>query len=173
MNAESGNQKESSRSTRDGTAANVRLRDVARDDLPTLYEDQLDPEANRMALTHPRSAVDFDAHWERVLENPNVVVKSILVGDMLAGCISCFQSDGLDSVGYWIGREFWGKGVATRALELFLIGVTIRPLHTRVAVSNVASLRVLQKCGFVVVGSKMSPATERFLECEETILKLE
>ncbi len=97
-------------------------------------------ETIRLALTHPRSADAFDAHWESIFGDSSVVVRGIVVGRVLAGCISCFKSDGHDSIGYWIGKEFWGKGVATRALELLLVEVSIRPLHARVAVTNGASI---------------------------------
>jgi RimJ/RimL family protein N-acetyltransferase len=91
---------------------------------------------------------------------------------VLAGCISCFKHDGLDSVGYWVSKEFWGIGIASRALELLLKEIQSRPLHARVATSNRASLRVLQKCGFVVQSVQASPADERYLECEEALLVL-
>jgi RimJ/RimL family protein N-acetyltransferase len=150
----------------------VRLRGIERDDLPTLYEFQLDPEANRLAATNPRSPDAFDALWENVLRDSSFIVKAILVDDVLAGTISCFKSDGLDLVGYWIGREYWGRGIATQALKLLLVQVSVRPLHARVAVTNGASLRVLQKCGFNVTGYQQSPADNRYHECEEAILEL-
>jgi RimJ/RimL family protein N-acetyltransferase len=95
-----------------------------------------------------------------------------MVDGVLVGSISCFKMDNLDAVGYWIGRSFWGRGIATRALELLLAVVAIRPLHARVATSNGASLRVLQKCGFVVGRIQVSPADDRFPECEEAVLVL-
>jgi len=150
----------------------VQLRDIERNDLPRLYEYQLDPEANRLAATTPRSADAFDAHWVNALADSGVVAKAILLGNTVAGYVCSFKSDGLDLVGYWIGRDFWGQGVATRALELLLVQVRTRPLHARVAATNGASLRVLQKCGFTVTGYKQSPADDRYPECEEAILKL-
>jgi RimJ/RimL family protein N-acetyltransferase len=149
------------------------LRNVERDDLPRIYEFQLDPESNQVAVTIPRSAEAFAAHWENILRDPNIAPKAILVGDVLAGCISCFKMDGVDSVGYWLGKEFWGEGIASRALELLLIEVAIRPLHARVATSNCASLRVLEKCGFVVERVQISPADDRYPECEEAFLVLQ
>ena len=125
-----------------------------------------------MAMTNPRSADSFEIHWEKALADPDVTAKVISVRNVLAGCISCFKSDGLDSVGYWIGREFWGQGIASRALELLLEQVSVRPLHARVATGNRASLRVLQKCGFVVQSVQMSPADVRYQECEEAFLVL-
>jgi RimJ/RimL family protein N-acetyltransferase len=150
----------------------VRLRDIDRNDLTTLYEFQLDPIANQLAATNPRSVDAFDSHWAAILGDTSVVAKAILLDADLAGCVSCFKSDGFDSVGYWIGRQFWGQGVATRALRLLLTEVPVRPLHARVAVANVASMRVLQKCAFVIVRYQHSPGDDRFLECEEAILEL-
>lgn len=155
-----------------GGGVSVRLRRVESPDLPTLYEYQLDPEANRLAATNPRSADVFDSHWADALGDSSVIVNAIEVDDVLAGCISCFKSEGLDHVGYWIGRKFWGQGVATRALELLLAQVPLRPLHARVAVANGASLCVLQKCGFAITGYQHSPADDRYQECEEAILEL-
>jgi RimJ/RimL family protein N-acetyltransferase len=152
--------------------SHVRLRDIEQDDLPRIYEFNLDPDANRLAVTIPRSADAFAAHWEEVLADPHVVAKAISVSNVLAGYISCFKQDGFDAVGYWMGKEFWGLGIASRALELLLKEVPIRPLHARVATSNRASLRVLQKCGFVVQCVQVSPADDRFLECEEAFLVL-
>ena len=150
----------------------VRLRNVEQDDLPRLYEFNLEPDANCLAATIPRSADAFKARWENTLADPNVVAKAILVGNSLAGSIVCFKRDGLDEVGYWVGKDFWGNGIASRALELCLKEIQSRPLYARVATSNRASLRVLQKCGFVVERIHASPATDRYLECEEALLVL-
>jgi RimJ/RimL family protein N-acetyltransferase len=153
-------------------ADQIRLRDLQPGDLPRLYEFNLDPEANRLAATIPRSAAVFDAHWKTARAQPGVVVKAILLENVLAGYVSCFKQNGLDAVGYWVGREFWGQGIASKALELLLKEVAVRPLHARVATANRASLRVLEKCGFVVQCVEVSPASERFLECKEAFLIL-
>jgi len=150
----------------------IRLRDMEPGDLPRLYEFNLDPDANRLAGTIPRSADAFREHWDKVLAAPNIVVKAISVEGVLAGHITCFNLDGADAVGYWVGKEFWGKGVASRALELLLEEVSRRPLYARVATSNRASLRVLQKRGFTIQSTRVSPADDRILECEETVLVL-
>lgn len=150
----------------------VRLRNVERDDLPRMYEMQLDPESNRMAVTIPRSAEAFEAHWAKVLRDPSLTAKVILLGEKVVGAVSCFTHEGQVNVGYWVSRDHWGKGIASRALELLLLEVTTRPLYAHVATSNGASLRVLQKCGFVVERVQVSPASDRFPECEEALLVL-
>ncbi len=150
----------------------VRLREVVDADLPALFRHQLDPDANRMAVANPRDAEAFRAHWATVLADPAVISKAILADGVLVGRIGCFKMDGSDAVGYWIGREFWGRGFATRALALLLEDVPIRPLHARAAKSNVASIRVLERCGFAVTGYRMSPPDDLFPECEEALLVL-
>lgn len=150
----------------------VRLRDVGPDDLPRMYEMHADPESNRLAATIPRTSAAFDAHWAAVLQNPTFTAKAILVDGMFVGYVCCFRHDGRANVGYWVGREHWGKGVATRALRLLLRDVADRPLYANVATGNGASLRVLQKCGFVIEQVQESPATDRYVACEEAVLVL-
>lgn len=150
----------------------VRLRDVVTDDLPVLYKYQLDPDSVQMAGVKPRSSAEFDAHWAKILSDQSVVSNAILADELLVGTISCFKMDGENSVGYWIGKEHWGKGIATRALTLLLEQVSTRPLHARVARANTASICVLERCGFEITGYQHSPATQRFLACEEAIFVL-
>ena len=127
----------------------VRLRDVEPADLPIFYEQQLDADATRMAAFPSRDRAAFDAHWEKnVLGNPSAIKQTIMFGDQVAGNIGSWPQDGVRLVGYWIGKKYWGNGIATRALKSFLTIVTDRPLYAHVAKHNVASIRVLEKCGF-------------------------
>lgn len=151
---------------------NVRLRDVVESDLPTFFRHQLDPDANRMCVSNPRDADAFAAHWAKVLADPSGINKAILLGEELVGRVTCFQADGQTAVGYWIGKEYWGRGIATRALALLLELVPTRPIHARAARTNVASIRVLERCGFVLTGYRLSPADDHFPECEEALLVL-
>ena len=129
----------------------VRLRNVEPDDLPIFYEQQLDADATRMAAFPSRDRAAFDAHWAtNILGNPAAITQTILVDGQVAGNIGSWPQDSGRLVGYWIGKEYWGKGVATRALAAFLRLVTERPLHAHVVKHNVGSIRVLEKCGFSV-----------------------
>lgn len=118
----------------------VRLRPVQPGDLPRMYDLQLDPDSNRMAVTIPRSREAFDSHWAAALGDPGITARAVLLDGAFVGYISCFPSDGEDHVGYWIDRACWGMGIASRALHLLLGEVTKRPL---VATGNGASIRVL------------------------------
>jgi RimJ/RimL family protein N-acetyltransferase len=129
----------------------VRLRDIEAGDLPIFYEHQLDADATRMAAFPSRDRAAFDAHWAtNILGNPATINRTIVVDGHVAGNIVSWRQDGDRLVGYWIGKEHWGKGVATRALAAFLNLVTERPLYAHVAKHNVGSIRVLEKCGFSV-----------------------
>lgn len=156
----------------DSNEQGVRLRLVTPDDLPSFYQHQIDPVANRMAGVRPRSREDFDIYWQKLLNDSPVWVRAIVWQDLLAGCISLFKMEGLDSVGYWVARELWGREIATRALQLLLQEIRLRPLHARASRQNFASLRVLEKCGFEIVDYRFSPASSRYEACEEARLIL-
>ncbi|MFI5895932.1 GNAT family N-acetyltransferase [Actinoplanes sp. NPDC051513] len=126
----------------------VRLRAVEDDDLDVLFDQQADPEATAMAAFPARDRERFDAHWVRIRLDDTVVLRTILADGVVAGNIGSWQDDGRRLIGYWIGREYWGRGVATQALALLVSEVSARPLHAHVAVHNIGSIRVLQKCGF-------------------------
>jgi RimJ/RimL family protein N-acetyltransferase len=127
------------------------LREVVESDLPTLFEYECDPEAAAMAVFRSRDRDAFMAHWARTLANDSALTMTIVSGGEVAGNIGCWQADGHRFVGYWIGRRFWGRGLATQALAELVGMVEARPLRALVVKSNVASIRVLEKCGFVEV----------------------
>jgi RimJ/RimL family protein N-acetyltransferase len=141
----------------------VRLRDVIEEDLPFFFEHQRDPEADRMVPFTPRDREAFEAHWARILEDETVIKRTVLVDGRVAGNVVCFDQAGERLVGYWIGREHWGRGVATRALSEFLGQVKERPLHARVAKRNVASIRVLEKCGFTLAGEESDGEVDEWI----------
>lgn len=145
----------------------VELRKVVPDDLELFFHQQQDPESNGLAKVFPRSRSCFDAHWEQSLCNPSVTVRTILFDGVVAGRITSFTVEGKTFVGYWIDRAHWGKGVGTRALEAFVGVVDIRPLYAQVATSNMGSIRMLERCGFVKIGERESPEDERYIACIE------
>lgn len=150
----------------------IRLRPIEPSDLPQLYELQLDLESNRLAMTNPRTRDAFDSLWAKALDDPTNTTRAILFDDRFVGNISRFVSDGQDHIGYWIDRAYWGRGIASRALHLFLLEVPQRPLFAGVATNNGPSLRVLQKNGFVIERIQLQPASERYPECEVADLVL-
>ncbi len=151
----------------------VELREVAEDDLAIFYEHQADPVANRVAAFPARDRDAFFAHWASILADPTSVIRTVVVDGRAAGNVMSFERHGHREVGYWIGRDHWGKGVATRALSAFVEIDPVRPLSARVAVQNVASIRVLEKCGFVVVEEEDVEPQPPIDDVEEVVLRLD
>ena len=152
------------------------LRNVVEDDLPLFFEFQLDPDANSMAAFIARDPTDreaFTAHWKKILANPTNIIRTIVCDGQVVGSVSSYLDAGKPEVTYWIGRAHWGKGVATRALTDFLTQAnTTRPIYARVAKDNLGSRRVLEKCGFQVIGQDRGFAKARGEEIEELHLEL-
>jgi RimJ/RimL family protein N-acetyltransferase len=132
----------------------VVLREVEAPDLTVFFEHQRDLEATRMAAFPARDRNSFLAHWYKILDDESVVKKTILVEGEVAGNVVSFLHSCEREVGYWIGRQYWGRGVATRALAEFLGLEARRPLYAHVARHNVASIRVLENCGFRISGEE-------------------
>jgi RimJ/RimL family protein N-acetyltransferase len=148
------------------------LRDVVESDLDALFEQQRDPVAVEMALVPARDRGAFDAHWRRLLADDSLTVMTIVDEGRVAGNALSWELDGRRVVGYWLGREFWGRGLATRALAELVELLAVRPLHAWVATSNVASRRVLEKCGFVVVETRVEHDERLDREVEVALLEL-
>jgi RimJ/RimL family protein N-acetyltransferase len=145
------------------TGAKV-LREVVESDLDAFFEHQREPEANEMAIFPARDRETFDTQWRRMLTDDSLIKKTIVHEGEVAGNIGSWQQEGKRLVGYWIGREFWGKGLATQALREFVAEVETRPLYAWVAATNVGSIRVLEKSGFVRVGSRTTDVEELLYE---------
>jgi RimJ/RimL family protein N-acetyltransferase len=159
-------------------ASQITLREVAGSDLDVFFEHQLDPEANRMAAFtsgDPSNREAFMAHWRRIMAEPTVTNRTVLVDGQVAGSVASYVDAefGKREVTYWLGKKFWGQGVATAALGLFLSEVvTERPIYGRAARDNTGSIRVLEKCGFRLTGHDRGYAAARGEEIEEVIMEL-
>jgi RimJ/RimL family protein N-acetyltransferase len=157
----------------DDLSVNIVLRDVVEADLLVFYEQQLDPEAVRMAAFPSRAQPAFMEHWTRIMSDSTNILQTILYRGEIAGNIVSWNQDGRRQVGYWLGRKFWGKGVATMALSNLLEHILVRPLYAHVARHNIASRRVLEKCGFRVIGADRALSEPPAEPVEELILRLD
>jgi len=153
------------------------LREVRDTDLDVLFSHWTDPEANRVAAFAPADPSDreaFDERWRRIRESDDSTALVIEVDGKVVGSISSWTNEGEREVTYWIGREHWGKGIATRALAEFLADVErTRPIQASTADDNVGSQRVLEKCGFRRVGVGRAFATSRGEELDEVFFRLD
>jgi RimJ/RimL family protein N-acetyltransferase len=127
---------------------NVALREVLESDIDSFYEQQADPESAAMAAFTPRDREALTANWHRIMANDAIVARTIDLDGNVAGHVVSWEADGHREVGYWVGREFWGRGVASAALGDLLKIVTPRPLEAWIAPHNAGSKRVVEKNGF-------------------------
>ncbi len=155
---------------------NLELRELVDSDLDVIFEFECDPESIQMAAFTSEDPTDHDgfmAHWTKIRASPIVTIRCIVRGEEVLGSVISFEVEGDPEITYWIGRQYWGQGVATEALRLFLETVdTRRPMRARCAKDNVASLRVLEKCGFKVVAEARGFANARGTEIDELELEL-
>jgi RimJ/RimL family protein N-acetyltransferase len=126
----------------------MRLRPLEDADLDALYEHQSDRAAAELADVPSRERPAFDQLWQGMRANSQIVIRVIEDDGAVAGYTFTFIRDGQRVVGYWLGRRYWGRGLATRALAEFLPLVEERPLQATVSPANRASVRVLEKNGF-------------------------
>lgn len=137
----------------DSNAQKVTLRELVESDLPILFKHQDDKGAEEMVGLPSRSRDDFFDHWHKVMANETIILSTILFEDQIAGYLCSFIKETNErEVGYQLGREFWGRGIATRALQLFLPLIPWRPLYGVTPTHNIGSQKVLTRCGFVLVG---------------------
>lgn len=159
----------------------LNLRPVVDADLDHFFEMGRDPAAVMMAAfvsRDPSDRVAFDAHWQRIRSHEGMLLCTIGVrlgdsAERVAGHVSFFRRGEEAEVGYWVARPLWGFGIATAALRAFLPRVSARPLFARVVADNIASCRVLAKCGFVLDRVEHAFANGRGAEVEERVLRLD
>ena len=118
----------------------------------------------------PGNREDFNAHWEKIRKSDTVFIRTIIYNGEIAGSVLSYEDEGRPEVSYWIGKAYWGKGIATRALEEFLANVNkTRPIYARVAKDNFGSRRVLEKCGFDIIAKSIGFANARGAEISELL----
>ena len=154
---------------------NIQLRKTTFDDLETLYPFQLNEEAIYMAAFTSKDHTDKIAYfekWTRFLNDKSIHSQTILCNGNIAGSIGKYLMEGEAEITYWLNCDFWGKGIATKALQEFLKLESIRPINGHVAFDNIASQKVLENCGFIKTGSCQYFANARGKEIEEFIYRL-
>lgn len=153
----------------------ITIRPVEPADIPFFYAMESDEAGRQMAAFGSPPAADPDAYaarWQRILAGPGLA-RTILVDGEPAGYVLKFIMFGEDTVAYWVARPHWGRGIATAGLRLLLAEVPQRPLYARAASDNTGSRRVLEKCGFVVIGEETGFAEARQAETPEVIMRLD
>jgi RimJ/RimL family protein N-acetyltransferase len=153
----------------------IELRPVEAADLDRFFEHQLDPSANHMAAFAAKNPSDrgvFDHHWQDILNNPRITVRTILSDGEVVGSILAYKDEETPEISYWVDKSRWGQGITTAAVGQFLTEVTERPLRARAVVDNVSSIRILERWGFERVGETQGFANARGAVVKELILEL-
>ena len=153
----------------------LRLRPVTGDDLDLFFEHQSDVDANRMAAfgaPDPSDRRAFMEKWQLRLGGGDALCRTIEADDQVAGYVAHFEQLGTPSISYWLGRAFWNRRIATDAVRMLLPAIEARPLFARIASDNIASLKVLEHCGFAVVGKGRRFSDARGCDVEESVLAL-
>ncbi|WP_114789985.1 GNAT family N-acetyltransferase [Niabella yanshanensis] len=154
---------------------NLKLRPTTVADLEHLFLFQTDPEAIYLAAFTPKDPTDKAAYitkYKKILADPTTNNHTVLLDSNIIGSVAKFVMEGHAEITYWLDQQFWAQGIATQALKKFLEEELTRPIYGRVAFDNFGSQKVLEKCGFVKVGSDKGFANARQTEIEEYIYKL-
>ena len=151
------------------------LRESIEPDLEIFFLNHIDEEANFMAAFTPKNPQDKTAYlskWKKLLADDSVNMQTVLTDEIVIGFVVKFLIDGTSEISYSIDKKYWGKGLTTEAVKIFLTEEKTRPIRARVAFDNIASQRVLEKTGFKRIGKDRGFANARGKEIEEFIYKL-
>ncbi|MHA7180584.1 GNAT family N-acetyltransferase [Arthrobacter sp. MDB2-24] len=153
----------------------ITLRPVEASDIDAFFSHQLDPSANHMAAFGAKNPSDrgvFDHHWQDILNDSKITVRTILSDGEVVGSILAYHHDATPEISYWIDRSRWGQGITTAAVGQFLNEVTQRPIRARAVADNASSIRILERWGFQHVGETQGFAPARGAVVRELILEL-
>lgn len=153
----------------------IELTQTTREDLESLFVFQSNAEGIWMAAFTAQNPTDKDFYmnkWSQIIANPDISMQTIRLNNQIVGSVIHFDMMGKTHVSYWIDRPYWGKGIATQGLQLFIAGVAKRPLYGHTAYDNVGSQRVLEKCGFTLIAKEKGFANARNMEIEEFVYQL-
>jgi ribosomal-protein-alanine N-acetyltransferase len=101
-----------------------------------------------------------DASWWVNTGSKEGITKAVEVDGKLVGGIGAtageYENNRSAEIGYWLEEQSWGKGIATKAVmemtDTVFINTKIIRLYAPVFSPNIASMRVLEKCGYELEG---------------------
>ncbi len=128
-----------------------------------------------MAAYQARNPADravFDHHWNSILNDPNVLVRTIEHEGDVAGSILVFDGE-TPEINFWTSTKYWGKGITTSAVDAFLAEYTKRPLTAHVVQDNLGSIKVLERRGFKTVGTEQIFSNARAEVVTENVMQLD
>ena len=105
---------------------------------------------------YPYTEQDAQLFVAHALHMQGETVFAIEINGRACGGIGVHPGEGVErhgaELGYWLGRAYWGEGIATKAVRALvphaLRELKLYRLQARVFADNEASMRVLERCGF-------------------------
>lgn len=143
------------------------LRPWQESDAAALYKYASDPEVGPRAGWAPhksleesldiiRTVFNNDTTWAIVLKETGEAIGAMGYGPSCECNLPA--REGEPTVGYWVARPYWNKGICTEALDLMIRGIKedteITSLISGHFIDNPASGKVMEKCGFVPTGEE-------------------
>ncbi len=138
---------------------NVILRKLTRDDLPrmaNLANNEKIGRNLRDGFPYPYTFKDAEHFFELFTGTPSLIVFAIEFNGEYVGNISLSLGQNIyrksAEIGYFIGEDYWNKGIVTKAVKLItkygFENLDINRIHTGIYEWNPSSMKVLEKCGF-------------------------
>lgn len=133
----------------------IEIRPAVVADLETFHNYESEPEGRRRAGFPERDFETFVKHWRtKIFAVPENDAQAVVVDGEVVGNIVSWPQEGRQMVGYWYGQRFWGRGIGSKALAMYLEEhMTIRPLYADTVEGNIGSIRLLERCGFTRIDS--------------------
>ena len=155
----------------------VHIAPITEADIKVLYLLGNDKDVSWMSgggLTYPLSYEEFRTKKTIAVSTSPQDMASYAIrwNTNLVGSIGYFrrEQDLPLEIGYWLGREYWGKGIATNALQLALEAMRDRGISGTVIATtmpdNLSSRHILLKCGFREIGTEVFESPARNMEVE-------
>ena len=154
--------------------ARLRLRALALGDGPAVERLAGDWEIARFTahIPHPYPAGGaipwIEETWTEAKAGKKVVAAIERLADgILVGCIELDLTPGqtVGSLGYWIGRPYWGAGIASEAatamMDLGFGALGLSRIEAAAVPANRRSIRVQEKLGLMLIGERLEPAPAR------------
>ena len=149
----------------------LQIRPLTDDDLDSVVRYGNNPRIARNLedrFPHPYTIEDA-RHWLEYLEEQDPLTHFAIAttNEVIGGIGLNLRHDVYDrtgEIGYWLGEPFWGRGIATAALDVFtrwvFSSLDLVRLQARVFETNAASCRVLEKAGFRYEGRLRQSVTK-------------
>jgi [ribosomal protein S5]-alanine N-acetyltransferase len=141
----------------------IGLREILPSDLERLVSLANDESVSRFLVdTFPYPYTKADAEWwiGSGSKANGAITRVIVSRGEFAGIVGITPQSGwrshLGEIGYWVGKGYWGKGIATSALRQMtgygFANLGLKKLIAPILAPNVASMRVAAKCGYGLEG---------------------